>query len=86
MYESKLNTKDALGNEIVIGKRYGWSTDKSGVTKVSYGEAYKFSPRGGVSFRKVKTTEALWFDEPYKIPTEGGSANVKPIKCFPICG
>ncbi len=79
-----MNRKDALGNEIVFGNKYGWSTDSNGITTSSYGVAVKQIEKGGISFKEVTSKRYVYFNEsPYE-ENNGGRANVKPCKIFPI--
>jgi hypothetical protein len=78
-----LNKKDALGNAIVFGSEYGWSNDSNGITTINIGVAVKQTPKGGITLNKVECKRALYMSEgkPYE---HRGTANVKPIKLFPI--
>jgi hypothetical protein len=59
---------DALGNPIVLGRQYGYSTSANGIARTVFGEAVKFTKGGKVTLRveHVKTflygkpVEALW--------------------------
>jgi len=79
----ELNINDALGNLIMIGYPYGYSTDSNGLTKVTIGIAKKFTPTGMVSLTPLYCMDGMWKEKPSKtlIPK---SVTVKPMKLFPV--
>ncbi len=80
---SDFNTKDALSNEIVIGKRYGYSQSKNGFTNVRLGVAKSFTPKGLLTLTEVESKRSLYNDglEPEE---HSGTCSVKPAMLFPI--
>ena len=85
---SELNTNDALGNPIEFEKGYGYSTDNSGITKVTFGVAKKFTPKGYVSLKTVYTERGLYSDKPEKdiwgMLPRAKTVSVKSMKLFPV--
>lgn len=74
--------KDALGNEIVIGKKYGWSHNKNGFSHVIIGEADSFSEKG-VNIKVLSSKRALYDDDPEPKETKQ-KINIRGINLFPI--
>lgn len=81
---SEHGTKDALGNEIIIGDYYGYSVDSNGVTTTTVGEALKFTPSGKLSIGVLFSRRGLWMDEAEDHIHDAKSVSVKPSKLFPI--
>lgn len=79
----RISHKDALGNEIIIGNRYGYSVDNNGFTTVSIGIASNFNDRG-ISLKLESVVKGLWSDEPVKKNIKGNSVTVKCMKLFPV--
>ena len=77
------NTKDALGNEIVIGNNYGFSKDSNGLTTIGIGKAEKITEKGYVTLRLYEYKSAIYNNEAKPAETRG-TASVKPLKLFPI--
>lgn len=78
-----INKKDALGNDIIFGNKYGWSNDSNGLTTISIGTAKKQTPKGGITLMNVECKTALYFREASRSEMNR-LVNVKPIKLFPI--
>ena len=78
-----ISHKDALGNEIIIGNRYGYSIDNNGFTTVSVGIANNFNDRG-ISLKLESVVRGLWLDEPEKKNFKSKSVTVKCMKLFPV--
>lgn len=76
-------TKDALGNEIIIGNYYGYSVDSNGVTHTTVGKAVKFTPSGKLTLETTMSRSALWMDEGENKETSA-KVSVKPAKVFPV--
>lgn len=82
---------DALGDPIVLGKRYGWSRCDNGFTQVTIGDAEKFTEKG-VTFKIVSSRRCLYNDEPEILPIDKkddwrsvkSKINVKGFSVFPI--
>jgi len=54
---------DALGNDIVIGCRYGYSKSSNGVTNVVTGEALKLHSNNKVQLGNIIDKSYLWIGE-----------------------
>ena len=77
------NTLDALGNEIVMGKRYGYAISSSGVTTIVTGIAKKFTPKGLLTLIPETTVSAVYMN--VATPREvSKTVSVKPLCLFPI--
>ena len=76
--------KDALGNDIVIGKIYGYSRNANGLTTSTVGEAIK-ETKCGVTLRVIRQTVALYDDDP-EPPRHmvSDKVNAKAAGMFPI--
>lgn len=74
--------KDALGNEIVIGKKYGWSHNKNGFSSVIIGEAISLS-KNGVMIKVISSKRALYDNDPKRNETKE-KINIRGINLFPI--
>lgn len=81
---------DALGNPIVIGKRYGWSRSDSGFTQVAIGDAEKFTEKG-VTFKIISGRRCLYDNDPEilniaedKWPSIKPKVNIKGFCVFPV--
>jgi len=55
--------KDSLGDEIILGKPYGYSVDSNGVTHTTLGIAEKFTPSGKITLKVISSRKSLWMDE-----------------------
>jgi len=55
---------DALNNEIVIDKVYGYSQNNNGLTNIFIGIAKKFTPTGLVSLSVLSKKIALYNEDP----------------------
>lgn len=84
---SDYNTKDALGNDIVIGAKYGFSRDSSGVTEVTTGKAIGFTTKGLLTI-EVLTRKAGYGNSELKPDSwkKQEKCSVKPSKLFPLNG
>lgn len=78
-----MSIKDALGNDIVFGNLYGYSTSSNGFTEVTIGIALKATPKGFVTIRPQIKRGAIYNDEPTPKPI-GKATTVKPMILFPI--
>jgi hypothetical protein len=77
-------TKDALGQDIIIGNYYGYSVDSNGVTTTTVGEAVKFTLSGKLTLNVLFSRKALWMHDAENHEHETKSVSVKPSKVFPI--
>jgi hypothetical protein len=82
---SEINTKDALGNDVIVGQVYGYSVDNNGNTSTTIGKAVKLTESGKYTLEVISTKSALWMDEaePNKWRT-AKKVSVKPAKLFPV--
>lgn len=79
----KLNTKDALGNEIVMGNKYGYSQSKNGFTLVRIGSASSLTQTGKVTLKNVEAKISLYDDE-LKTEEHSDTLTCKPAMLFPV--
>ncbi len=83
MKKEKVNRKDALGNEIVFGKRYGYCQNSSGLTTITIGIAEKFT-NTGVTLKIESQKSAIYQDEATPQKFEKANVTVKCLNLFPI--
>ena len=75
---------DALGNKIIFGRSYGYSTDQGGSTEINIGIVESITPKGYITIlvkRRISqyTTNGERHENLFKKRTF-----VKPIKLFPL--
>lgn len=78
--------KDALGNDIVIGNKYGYARiDKTGINRIKLGKIISQTPFGFALMKIDKQFSSMYQDQPvldtkkyYK------RVKVKPFLLFPI--
>ena len=75
---------DALGNKIIFGRSYGYSTDQGGSTGVNIGTVEYVTPKGYITIlvkRRIAqyTTNGERHENLFKKRTF-----IKPIKLFPL--
>jgi len=77
--------KDALGNDIIIGKFYGYSQNKNGMTHIKVGEAVKFNAKS-VTLEVIYYNSALYDDDPSdpSFPMTKTKISVKGNMLFPV--
>lgn len=80
---SKNNTKDALGNEIVFGEKYGYSSNHGVMTSVKIGIAIKFTPKGLLTMT-VEINKKAAYNEELTLSHDHKMISVKPACLFPI--
>lgn len=76
--------KDALGNDIVIGNTYGYSSSSGGWSHTVVGTAISFTPKGKVTI-KVIATNTFLYGEPsdyQKVTAE--KINISTHMVFPV--
>lgn len=78
------NRKDAIGNPIEIGEKYGASVDSNGVTTVTVGKALRFTPTGQVTLEVEFVRRGLWNDEPDIEKDVAKTKTFKGMKLFPV--
>lgn len=76
-------TKDALGNEIIIGDLYGYSVDSNGYTTSTVGKTLKFTESGKVTLETISCRGGIWLHEAEEVSTSK-KVSVKPAKLFPV--
>jgi hypothetical protein len=75
---------DALGNEIIFGRNYGYSTDQSGITGINIGTVESVTPKGYITILvKRRISQYATNSERYENLLEKRTS-VKPIKLFPL--
>jgi len=74
--------KDALGDKIEIGRKYGYSINKNGFTHVVTGLVKNFTS-SGVTLTVLSAVQALYSDQPLPIEFKE-NVNVKGINLFPV--
>lgn len=80
---SNYNTKDALGNEIVFGSKYGYSASSNGITSVKIGKACYFTEKGLCSLHVFIHKSGANNDE-LKPREDRTRVAVKPSCLFPV--
>lgn len=73
---------DAIGNPIVIGNTYGYSTNSNGFTKVTIGVATKINGNK-VSIKPTLVKERLYDGKP-KVLDKTNTVSVQGMILFPI--
>lgn len=79
----KNNTKDALGNEIILGNNYGYSITYAGVTAVKTGVALYYTNKGLVSLKVETHMKGVYNEELTDCEYKKG-VSVKSASLFPI--
>lgn len=83
MTGSKYSSKDATGKQIEIGKMYGYSINRNGITHVKIGTALKLTSKGLLTINVLISEKAYNYSElsPEKIEK---NISVKPNLVFPV--
>lgn len=75
---------DALGNKIIFGRSYGYSTDQGGSTEVNIGTVESVTPKGYITILlKRRISQYTTNGERHENLLEKRTF-VKPIKLFPL--
>ena len=75
---------DALGNKIIFGRSYGYSTEQNGITKINIGIVESITPKGYVTILlKRRISQYTTNGERHENLLEKRTF-VKPIKLFPL--
>ena len=75
---------DALGNEIIFGRSYGYSTEQNGITEINIGIVESITPKGYVTILlKRRISQYTTNGERHENLSET-KTSVKPIKLFPL--
>ena len=79
--------KNALGQDIIFGRSYGYTVESNGITGVRIGTAESITKKGYITIlvKRVITQYGVNGERSDKINMEGFErTSVKPIKLFPI--
>ena len=74
---------DALGNPIIIGKKYGYARTSNGHITVAYGIATKLSDKGKLRLTNVTERSGI-YGELNKKTVPGTGRSVYAAVCFPV--
>jgi len=75
---------DALGNEIIFGRSYGYSTEQNGITEINIGIVESITPKGYITILlKRRISQYTTNGERHENLLEKRTF-VKPIKLFPL--
>jgi len=74
---------DALGNPIVIGNTYGYSTSSSGFGKVTICEAVKINEKS-VSVKPLQIREFLYGESLNRESEIGRNTSIQSYHLFPV--
>ena len=75
---------DALGNKIIFGRSYGYSTEQNGITEINIGIVESITPKGYVTILlKRRISQYTTNGERHENLLEKRTF-VKPIKLFPL--
>ena len=74
---------DALGDEVILGKTYGFSVDSSGITTITIGKAVK-ETKTGITLEVIRRHRGLYHYEPESRPIAKAKVTAKAMKLFPI--
>ena len=75
---------DALGDEIIIGKKYGFTRSKNGIAHTVLGEASKITKTGRVSLKVISVKKYCWgklIENDKKI---SNVSSIYPFMLFPV--
>jgi hypothetical protein len=74
---------DALGNPIVIGGTYGYSTNKGGWSRTVVGTAMSTTPTGRVSLQVIRAETFLYGNKSEYNPG-GEKSSIRSHMLFPV--
>lgn len=75
---------DALGNKIIFGRSYGYSTEQNGITEINIGTVESITPKGYITILlKRRISQYTTNGERHENLLEKRTF-VKPIKLFPL--
>jgi hypothetical protein len=83
---TEFEVADALGENVVIGKRYGYTSTEGGYARTTLGEAIKLHPKSGRVTLRVKDVKFFLYGdriEPYTQST-AEQVVVRSYLLFPI--
>lgn len=75
--------QDALGNPVVFGNKYGYSTDCSGWTQSVVGIAKKETAKY-ITLEVLEARRAVYSNNPELVQLDKRYVNVKAMKLFPL--
>lgn len=81
--ECKVKT-DALGNDIIIGAKYGYSSTKDGWSSTVIGIATRFTPSGKVTLENISRKRYLYARSSELWGNEKDKVNINPHILFPV--
>ena len=84
MAKTNPSTLDAIGDQVQIGKHYGYSQSSNGITTTVIGVAEKFTEKTGVTLQVKSALRAAYSDKPKKFKYEKERVSVKCMILFPV--
>lgn len=77
--------KDAIGNEIVVGKRYGYTTNSNGYSYSKVGIVEQIHP-SGVTLKIIASWSSLYDKEMEAVPIEKKRISIRGKMLIPVTG
>lgn len=84
MSDEPFDPVDALGEQIQVGKLYGYSHSSSGVARTVIGEALSFTKTGLVKLKITQVTNFLYGRPVDSWSTRAETVNIRPHLLFPV--
>lgn len=75
---------DALGNKIIFGRSYGYSTDQNGITEINIGIVESITPKGYITILVKRSISQYTTNGERHESLLEKRTSVKPIKLFPL--
>ena len=76
---------DALGNEIVLGQKYGYSSKDGSWGRTTIGTAKKISASGQVALEVIEVKQFMYgFESDYRKDDHAKTVSVRPYMLFPV--
>ena len=75
---------DALGNKIIFGRSYGYSTDQNGTTEINIGTVESVTPKGYITILVKRRISQYTTNSERHENLLAKRTSVKPIKLFPL--
>lgn len=72
-----------MGNEIIIGKYYGYSQTINGNNNIKIGKAIKHTPKGLLTLEIISAKTSVYNDELYDV-NFSKTITCKPVLLFPV--
>lgn len=79
-----MNKSDALGNDVILGRTYGYSQSSNGITTTVLGVAEKFTEKTGVTLKVLSALQAVYSSKPTKFEYNKERVTVKCLILFPV--